>query len=219
MNGREFMARVRRLARRNGIAVRFDRTRGKGSHGTLYYGDRHTEVKDHRKPLKTGTLRGMCKRFGIDPNDLQGVPIMATRYSYPMDLHKEPEGGYSVAFPDFHEAFTDGDTLAEAVAEATDCLEEALAGRMTRREEIPAPSPAKGRPTAVPGAVLAAKAALYEALREERLSNSAFAVAMDVQESEVRRMLDPRHATKIGRLEEALARFRKRLVVTVEEAA
>ncbi|MDE0255160.1 MAG: hypothetical protein OYG32_10230 [Rhodospirillaceae bacterium] len=38
MNGREFIARVRKLARRNGIAVRFDRTRGKGSHGTPYYG-------------------------------------------------------------------------------------------------------------------------------------------------------------------------------------
>ena len=63
--------------------------------------------------------------------------------------------------------------------------------------------------------MLAAKAALYEALREERLSNSGFAAAMGIQESEVRRMLDRRHATKIGRLEEALARFKKRLVVTV----
>ena len=70
MNGREFMTRVRRLARRNGIAVRFDRTRGKGSHGTLYYCDRHTVMKDRRKPLKTGTLRGMCKQLGIDPDDL-----------------------------------------------------------------------------------------------------------------------------------------------------
>ena len=51
VNGREFMTRVRRLARRNGIAVRFDRTRGKGSHGTLYYGDRHTVVKDRKTPL------------------------------------------------------------------------------------------------------------------------------------------------------------------------
>lgn len=42
---------------------------------------------------------------------------------------------------------------------------------------------------------------------------------MGVQESEVRRMLDPRHATKVGRLEEALARFGKRLVITVEEVA
>ena len=32
-------------------------------------------------------------------------------------------------------------------------------------------------------------------------------------------MLDPRHTTKIGRLEEALTSFRKRLVITVEEAA
>ena len=49
--------------------MRFDRARGKGSHGTLHYGDRHTVVKDRRKLLKTGTLRGMCKQLGIDPND------------------------------------------------------------------------------------------------------------------------------------------------------
>jgi len=144
---------------------------------------------------------------------------VATRYSYPIDLHEEPEGGFSVTFPDFDEAFTDGDSFAEAISEAADCLEEALAGRIVRRDDIPAPSPAKGRPTAVPGAILAAKTALYEALREERLSNSAFAVSMGVQESDIRRMLDPGHATKIGRLEEALARFGKRLVVSVEEAA
>ena len=144
---------------------------------------------------------------------------MATRYSYPIDLHKEREGGFSVTFPDFDEAFTDGDTFAGAITEAADCLEEALAGRIALREDIPAPSPARGRPAVVPGAVLAAKAALYDALRKQRLSNSAFAVAMDLHESEVRRLLDPRHATKIGRLEEALARFGKRLVITVEEAA
>ena len=141
---------------------------------------------------------------------------MAMRYSYFIDLHREYGGGFSVTFPDFNEAFTDGDSLREAIEEATDCLEEALAGRMARREDIPKPAPAKGRPTVVPGAVLAAKAALYEALREHRLSNSAFAVALGVQESEVRRLLDPRHATKIGRLEEALTCFRKRLVISVE---
>jgi len=105
------------------------------------------------------------------------------------------------------------------MAQAADCVEEALAGRMARREDIPEASAAKGRPAAAPGAVLAVKVALYEALREQRLSNIAFAVAMGVQESEVRRMLDPRHATKIGRLEEALARFKKRLVISVEAAA
>ena len=70
MNGREFVARVRKLARRNGVTVRFDRTRDKGSHGTLHYGDRRTVVKDRKKPRKTGTLVGMCKQLGIDPNEL-----------------------------------------------------------------------------------------------------------------------------------------------------
>ena len=92
---------------------------------------------------------------------------MATRYSYPIDLHKEREGGFSVTFPDFDEAFTDGDTFAGAIAEAADCLEEAPAGRIARREDIPAPSPARGRPAVVPGAVLAARAAVYEALRKQ----------------------------------------------------
>ena len=61
VNGREFMATVRKPARKNGIAVSFGRTRGKGSHGTLCFGDRRTVVKDRRKPLKSGTLLGMCK--------------------------------------------------------------------------------------------------------------------------------------------------------------
>ena len=70
VNGREFISKARKLGRMNGIAVRFDRTRGKGSHGTLYYGDRRTVVKDRKKSLKAGTLHGMCKQLGIDPNDL-----------------------------------------------------------------------------------------------------------------------------------------------------
>ena len=144
---------------------------------------------------------------------------MANRYSYPIDLHEEPEGGFSVTFPDFDEAFTDGDSFDEAISEAADCLEEALASRIVRRDDIPTPSPARGRPTAVPGAILIAKTALYEALREEGLSISAFAVSMGVPETEVHKLLDPAEATKIGRLEEALARFGKRLVVSVEEAA
>ena len=69
---------------------------------------------------------------------------MATRYSYPINLREEREGGFSVTFPDFDEAFTDGDALAEAVAEAADRLEETLAGSIVRREDIPAPSVLSG---------------------------------------------------------------------------
>ena len=96
----------------------------------------------------------------------------------PRELDMHLVRAQQVTFPDFDEAFTDGETVAEAIAEAADWLEETIAGRIARREDIPAPSPARGRPAVVPGAVLAARAALYEALRDQRLTNSAFAVAM-----------------------------------------
>ncbi len=143
---------------------------------------------------------------------------MSIRYAYPVDILEE-EDGVTILFPDLPEAITGAATRDEAMARAGDCLEEAIAGRIVRKEDIPTPTPARGRPTVTPGAVLAAKAALYEALRDAGLTNTALADRLGVQESEVRRILNPRHATKIGRLEAALAALGKRLVIEVRDAA
>ena len=59
----------------NGIPVRFDRTRGKGSHGTVYYGDRRAVVKDRKIPLESGTLHHKCKQLGIDPSICEGLRL------------------------------------------------------------------------------------------------------------------------------------------------
>jgi antitoxin HicB len=66
---------------------------------------------------------------------------------------------------------------------------------------------------------MAAKAALYLAMREARITNVQLARKLGCDEKEVRRMLDPRHPTKLPRIQEALDTFGKRLVVSVEEAA
>lgn len=137
------------------------------------------------------------------------------RFAYPVELTPDA-GGFLARFADLPEAITDGDTRAEALAQAADCLDEALAGRIARRDPIPKPSPAHGRPLVTPGALIAAKAALYETLRTAGLSNVALAAQLGIAEGEVRRMLDPRHATKISRLEEALAVLGQRLIVSVE---
>jgi antitoxin HicB len=143
---------------------------------------------------------------------------MPTRYHYPVELTPEEDGGFIVSFPDLPEALTCGADRIEALAEAANCLEEALAGRITDRMEIPGSSPTRGRATVSPGTTIAAKAALWSEMRATRMTNTALATSLGVLESEVRRMLDPRHASKIGRLEEALAVFGKRLVVSVEAA-
>jgi antitoxin HicB len=66
---------------------------------------------------------------------------------------------------------------------------------------------------------MAAKAALYMAMKEAGIANVQLARKLGCDEKEVRRILDPRHPTKLPRIQEALDVLGKRLVLGVEEAA
>ena len=124
-----------------------------------------------------------------------------------------------VRFPDFPEALTEGEGDAEALAQAADCLEEAIAGRIRRREGIPPASRPKPREHVIPvPAPMAAKAALYLALKEAGISKVELASRLRCHEREVRRLLDPRHPSKLPRIERALSELGKRLVVEMRAA-
>ena len=71
MTGAEFVRSVRKLGRANGVAVRLQTKRGKGSHVTRYYGSRKTIVADPKRTLKPGTFRAMLRQLGIDPHELR----------------------------------------------------------------------------------------------------------------------------------------------------
>ncbi len=64
------MRKVRRLGRRRAVKVAFVPERGKGSHGTLYYGDKLTIVRNPKDELKTGTLHAMLTQLGLTLPDL-----------------------------------------------------------------------------------------------------------------------------------------------------
>ncbi len=66
---------------------------------------------------------------------------------------------------------------------------------------------------------IAGKLALYLAMREQGISNSALARRLGVRETVVRRMLDPDHETRSEKLQAALDALGKRIVVAVEDAA
>lgn len=70
VKGAEFVRRVRRVGRKRGISVEFHPERGKGSHGTLYFGSRLTVVRDLKDELRTGTLHAMLKQLGLSLGDL-----------------------------------------------------------------------------------------------------------------------------------------------------
>ncbi len=141
--------------------------------------------------------------------------------SYPASFLPEAHGkGFHVRFPDLPEALTGGDDLEDTFVQAADCLAEALAGRIARGDEIPPPSKPKRsqRLIGVP-LYLAPKLALCLAMRERRIPNTELAKRLGVSETVVRRMLNPRHATKPEKIQAALVALGKRLVVTFEDAA
>jgi antitoxin HicB len=142
-------------------------------------------------------------------------------FAYPADLKEQEDGSYLVTFPDLPEALTEGADFMEAVfVEAEDCLAEAIAARIADGEDIPVPSRATPEQTPIPlDPVIAAKAALYARMRAEGISKVELAKRLKVHEKEVRRMLDPRHQTRIRRIEKALAALGKRLTITVSDAA
>ena len=70
MRGNECIRKVQKLGRRHGIKVVFVHERGKRSHGTLYYGDRLTIVRNPKDELKTGTLHAMLTQLGLTLADL-----------------------------------------------------------------------------------------------------------------------------------------------------
>ena len=142
------------------------------------------------------------------------------RFQYPATLSREKEGGFTVRFVDLPEAITSGVDRNDALIQAADCLEEAIAGRITDGLEIPHPTAARRNQVLVTlPAPTAAKAALYVAMREAKVKNTELSRRLHCDEKEVRRMLDPRHPTKLPRIQQALEALGKRLIVSLEEKA
>ena len=71
MKGSEFIRAVEKLGKKQNKTVEFIATRGKGSHGTLYFGEELTNVRNPKDELKTGTIHGMLKQLGLKLNDIQ----------------------------------------------------------------------------------------------------------------------------------------------------
>ena len=142
---------------------------------------------------------------------------MLQQFIYPADMERDEAGYFLVTFPDFPEAGTDGETLEEALAEAADCLAEAVAGRIARTENIPKASRKQKDQYAIAiPAHIAAKAALYLAMKETGVDKSDLARRLGCDVKKVRHLLDPKQPSEIQRIEEALAAIGQELVVGVQ---
>lgn len=140
------------------------------------------------------------------------------RYAYPYELMSQPEGGFTIIFPDVPEAITQGDNEEEAAAMAEDALVTALSFYTDNAERLPRPSPARGRPLAYVPPLVAAKLALHDAMLAAGVSNVALARRLGTDEKTVRRLRDPLHQSRINQIDAALRALGKRMGIVIEAA-
>jgi len=139
------------------------------------------------------------------------------RYAYPYAKEPQPEGGFTVTFPDVPEAITEGDTSGEARARAEDALVTALSFCTDNARPLPTPSPVRGRPVALVPPLVAAMLALHDAMLAAQISNVELGRRLDLEEKAVRRLRDPLHRSHIGQIETALRLLGRRLEIRVLE--
>ncbi|WP_419848790.1 type II toxin-antitoxin system HicB family antitoxin [Candidatus Poriferisocius sp.] len=137
-------------------------------------------------------------------------------YAYPCDLTPDADGWFVATFPDVPEAVTGGPDRAEAMKMAADALAVALSGYLQSGRDVPPPgTPVEQQELVAVPTVVAAKLALYSAMREQEVTKVELARRLSISEAAVRRLVNPDHRSHIGQVNKALAAVGCSLVVEV----
>ena len=125
-------------------------------------------------------------------------------YDYAFRFTKEDDG-WVITCRDLPEAISQAEAKEDRIEVAEGCLQAAIESRIRDNEPLPVASkPRRGEAMISPPAATAAKAALYDAIREAGISKIELARKLGIDEKEVRRMLDAGHGTKLPRIAEAV---------------
>lgn len=140
-------------------------------------------------------------------------------YAYPCELTPNEDVGLVVLFPDVPEAVTGGKDRTEALTIAEDAIATALAGYVHAQWEIPTPSqPAAGQELVAVPTVVAAKLALYSAMRAQCISNGELASRLGIDKSAVQKLIDPDLSSPIDQVQKALRAVGRSVIVEVTAA-
>ncbi len=147
------------------------------------------------------------------------------RYAFPCNIVRDEEEekttgreAYVVTFPDVYGANTGGWSWEETLEMAEDCLAVALGMYVKAGRDIPVPSPTTDDQVLINvPPIVAAKMALYTAMRKQGITNVALAARLGLSEGAIRRLIDTRHRSHIGQVEKALRAVGRSLVIEDRE--
>ncbi|HEU5280673.1 MAG TPA: type II toxin-antitoxin system HicB family antitoxin [Gammaproteobacteria bacterium] len=135
--------------------------------------------------------------------------------AYPV-IFTQDDDSIIVAFPDVPEAMTVGLNEAHALLQAEDALIVALSGYLEDKRDIPKPSKAKANQVVIVlPPLIASKLAIYQAMRDQNVSQSALAHRLHCDARQVRRLLDLDHHSRMDLIDDALHELGKKLVIDI----
>jgi antitoxin HicB len=132
---------------------------------------------------------------------------------YPVNI--KPDGKFIlVAFPDFPDAITQGDSIEDALLHGADVLESAIDWYLEEGKPIPAPSKLKrGQQVVRLPASYTAKILLLNEMAAQRVRPAELARRLKVTRQEVNRLIDWKHTSKIDGIAGALKALGKTLEI------
>ena len=135
--------------------------------------------------------------------------------AYPITL--EEEGSALIATsPDFPELTIMGTDREEILDRVVSALQEAIADRIHRQEDVPEPS--EGDTFAVLPTLASVKVILYEEMRDQGITKPELGRRTGWYWQQVERILDVRHRTRLDLMETAFEAVGKKLYVAAAEA-
>ena len=134
---------------------------------------------------------------------------------YPVTLSTD-DGTVMATFADVPEAITFGMDEDEALLQAVDALESALAFYVNDRKPLPTPSkPKKGQKTVSPSALECGKLGVYQAMTEQGIKKAELARRLGWHMPQIDRLFDLRHASKLEQIEAAANALGKRIQLQI----
>ncbi|MBV9508383.1 MAG: type II toxin-antitoxin system HicB family antitoxin [Acidobacteriia bacterium] len=134
---------------------------------------------------------------------------------YPVKLRRDTNGSILVEAPDLPEVHTFGEDETEALMQARDAIETALAMYIDDRREIPAPSTGKrGWKYVTLPVGTEIKLELYRTMRKGRIGKAELARRMNCHLPQIDRLLDLTHNSRLDQLEAAFLVMGKHLSIS-----
>lgn len=136
---------------------------------------------------------------------------------YPAIITPQETGGYLVEFPDLEEAFTEGETLEEALFNAAEVLTLMLECRLDDKEKIPQPSRIKKKNVYWIAPDVKVQAAVLVKQNRQDKSMAELARMLGTSWPSVQRLENPHHSPTLKILDKAATALGKKLVLSFED--